>query len=87
MRKTLIFSLMQLMKIILIGYVTLIVLDVCTVLCNCRFQLIITVLDAEEQNVFSLLFNDTVYYITVKDIEPDTELLSKVFHVFIFQKN
>jgi hypothetical protein len=29
----------------------------------------------EEQNVFSLLFNDTVYYITIKDIEPETELL------------
>lgn len=40
---------------------------------------ILPLLDREEQNVFSLLFNDTVYYITIKEIEPETELLGTVF--------
>lgn len=40
-------------------------------------------IDEEEQNMVALLFNDTVYYMTVKDVEPDTELLSTVILKFL----
>lgn len=32
----------------------------------------------EEQNMIALLFNYTVYYMTIVDVEPDTELLSMI---------
>lgn len=63
------------MKINQIGYVTLILLDVGIVIIQNFSVVTIYFLDAEEQNVFPLQFNDTVYYMTVKDVEPDTELL------------
>lgn len=76
------FASMEKAKRIRITYDISTVLGVRTVLyyknINVYKKKLLLILDFEEQNLIALIFNDSVYYIAYKDIEPMTELLSAV---------